>query len=916
MGGPQEQGGGDAGERSKLRVFSDTVNNWLGVKFYNLGVMVATHPWKNMWAAIVAFLIFAAIASQTFEQESRGDKLWIPQNTQAVDDAAYADARFPRNSLVNNAMIRKSDGSNVLTHATLSKLMDYQDAILGVSVACDADVPCRPSFDANGDVVVTTGSGSGNCDFRNLCSATTYTDASSGAVATGCLFSSVLDFFADADGNYSRAILDNNTDVLSYINARLAAGATRYDGSPLSVGNSLGGATYDSSGQLTGATVVQLAHLLDRNPTLDETTNEEMDVNVDAFFAAVVTASEALDMTGHKLDFFNDHFFGQEFRKAIQSDVFSLNIGIILLIIFSACTLGRFSMVECRGGLAFCGVLSSGFALASTFGFSSLCGMPWTPLHSSLAFILLGIGVDDMFVIVFQFDKTDPTLDLPERMGLALKTAGTSVLVTSFTDFVAFMIGATTLLPALSSFCFWAGVGIMFDFCFFVTFFVGCLVLDTKRRSESSCCCCCCCGDTGKVSNPPGNCCGPNSAEEGCGGSLRVWFETTFFPALMTKPAQVGVTSVVVGLLVMGSVGVSNIKMDFDLKWFLPDDSPAVEYIEVNRDYFDVGQQVTYVIMENTDYVATSAAVASLSTAIAANPHVNQAMSPVVTSWHDGLTAESGGTLPSTSAGLYSELTTYLNTNGSRYIPDFGRHGLVRDSSNAVSGISYSRLIAWVKSYSDAKDLMDMMNSMRKIGTDSSLSITTHSEDFIFIEQFKVIEEELYRNLLLATVCIFIVVSVLIAHPGAALIVTLTVVITLVDVLGTAHFLGLTINSVTAIYMILAIGLTVDYSAHVAHHFMMHQGTRAERAIAAVSGVGLSVFLGGTSTVVAVLVLSFSKTYIFQVFFYMFFFTCFYGLFHGLIFLPIVLANIGPDAFTDAIPVHAEKAKAVPDAQL
>ena len=47
-----------------------------------------------------------------------------------------------------------------------------------------------------------------------------------------------------------------------------------------------------------------------------------------------------------------------------------------------------------------------------------------------------------------------------------------------------------------------------------------------------------------------------------------------------------------------------------------------------------------------------------------------------------------------------------------------------------------------------------------------------------------------------------------------------------VDVGGCMYFWGLTIDTVTSINLIVAIGLTVDYSAHIAHTFMVTPGDR------------------------------------------------------------------------------------------
>lgn len=74
-----------------------------------------------------------------------------------------------------------------------------------------------------------------------------------------------------------------------------------------------------------------------------------------------------------------------------------------------------------------------------------------SPLMSVLPFLLLGIGVDDMFVIVNSYDNTPAHLPVPERVALALAESGSSVTVTSLTDVLAFFIGSFTSLPALRS---------------------------------------------------------------------------------------------------------------------------------------------------------------------------------------------------------------------------------------------------------------------------------------------------------------------------------------------------------------------------------------------------------------------------------------------------------------------------------
>ena len=82
------------------------------------------------------------------------------------------------------------------------------------------------------------------------------------------------------------------------------------------------------------------------------------------------------------------------------------------------------------------------------------------------------------------------------------------------------------------------------------------------------------------------------------------------------------------------------------------------------------------------------------------------------------------------------------------------------------------------------------------------------------------------------------------------------------------HFWDLTINTVTAVILILSIGLAVDYCAHIAHFFKTCQlPTRQERVSEALSSAGVAVFNGGFSTFLAFVLLSISSSYIFSSFF-------------------------------------------------
>ena len=86
----------------------------------------------------------------------------------------------------------------------------------------------------------------------------------------------------------------------------------------------------------------------------------------------------------------------------------------------------------------------------------------------------------------------------------------------------------------------------------------------------------------------------------------------------------------------------------------------------------------------------------------------------------------------------------------------------------------------------------------------------------------EIIGQELYRNLLIAIICVLIATLVFIADLRACMFVFLCVVLNLVNVIGYMHFWGLTIDIVVSSNILISVGLCVDFSAHVAHAFM-HQ---------------------------------------------------------------------------------------------
>ena len=173
------------------------------------------------------------------------------------------------------------------------------------------------------------------------------------------------------------------------------------------------------------------------------------------------------------------------------------------------------------------------------------------------------------------------------------------------------------------------------------------------------------------------------------------------------------------------------------------------------------------------------------------------------------------------------------------------------------------------------------------------MSLSLNLFSFLYWEEVGIIDFELMRNLLICGGVICGIIAILIPSIRVAPVVILNIGISVIEILGFLYWWNVTISGVSTIYILISVGLCVDYSAHIAHIFVISTGTPRERAIGALSRIGPCTFHALVSTFLAVVVLSFSKSYIFRIFFKALCLVVLIGGGHGIFLLPAILSVIG-----------------------
>jgi predicted RND superfamily exporter protein len=92
----------------------------------------------------------------------------------------------------------------------------------------------------------------------------------------------------------------------------------------------------------------------------------------------------------------------------------------------------------------------------TTFFCLTFTGVPFTSLSLVGIFILLGVGVDDVLVLLESFRMARITIPnggtVETRVRFATERAGVSITITSATSVIAFSLGSMTVSPFLLSY--------------------------------------------------------------------------------------------------------------------------------------------------------------------------------------------------------------------------------------------------------------------------------------------------------------------------------------------------------------------------------------------------------------------------------------------------------------------------------
>lgn len=868
--------------------------------FFNLGVMVARHPWRIITVTWV-FVAFSSIGMFRFYIEKNPMNLWVPPDSDFRQDTNWYIDKFGIGFRLQRLLIVADDvlqpqvikAIHNITNVVNTHEVKYQSETININDLC-YKVPVVNIYDG----------GKNNED--DLTDNTLWFDDE--------FYCSFLEEFQMVCLEYNLInlwknqadLIDNTTkhEIVTKVNTIKTNPMT---GHPVDYIKMLGGVKRDESGDVVSANSMLLTWYTQVNMSqvdINEVgnllgTEDWVTIPLALWESDFLHIMEAIsqNVTGMKVYYESGRSFGDISGQAMFQELDKLFMGIALMFFYVVFGLSRCNWLEVKLTLGSVGLLCVGIAYVTAVSWCSIIGIPFGPVHSSLPFLLMGLGVDDMFVMNacwINLSTTESKKSIPVKVGLMLKHAGVSIVITSFTDIVALLIGAITILPSLKSFCIYAAMGVFFIFCYSVTFYVAVFTLDIKRMEANRNGLLFCVQHKKPISV---------SNEK---TTFQKMFSKFYKHVVFTIPGQIIILIFSAVMAGFSIEAIFRLEQRFDPKWFIPEDTYYKDFL-TNYDYYypDEGN-AAMVFLGEMDYNTEFSNLYEMTQNLRNQSYVNELVT-WVDSFQGYVLKNHGRNMNNISEVSDEEFKSYLSRFlyspvGARFQINFKFSQQFRCGYPATN-ITGSSMSFNFPRFNGPSEYLPAMNHVKQLV--ASTNITTGdgyrsvwSKVFANWVTDEIIGVEVERNIELALLCVMLCTIVLITNLQMCFWIFMCVLLTIINVLGWMQRWGMTVDIVCCIGLELAIGLCVDYAAHVGHTFLtMSDGTRGERSFKTVTSIGSAVLWGGGSTFLSLSLLSMSKAYTFQSFFKIFFLVIIFGLFNGLLFLPVVLALVGPSAY-------------------
>uniref|UniRef100_F1KV12 Patched domain-containing protein 3 n=1 Tax=Ascaris suum TaxID=6253 RepID=F1KV12_ASCSU len=614
------------------------------------------------------------------------------------------------------------------------------------------------------------------------------------------------------------------------------------------------------------------------------------------------TENESAESVGDALEMALREYLASSDNRLIKTSMFSLSmlknemnknarytfpfisLTILLLVSFTVFSCMTGDWITSKPLEALMGVLSSSFAIISGAGLMFLLGVPFVSQVTVMPFLALAIGVDDTYVMLGAWQDTKRSLPPSKRMGLTLEEAGSAITVTSITSMLSFGIGAFSTTPAISIFCRFIAVAIMFDWFYQVTFFAAVMALGGKREAAGYHCI------LVWKKMPEDQI--QEAKRTNFVSPTHNLFGNYIAPFLCHRFTRISLIGVYALYIFGAFYGCSLLTPNLTPSRLLVDDSPLTHYLKlaeskiwsegvigrvyVNNapDFSADPKQIDVVLKMVEELEGTPFSIGINSTQLWLRDFLNYRQF-----------------FDSNDEQFYETLQSFLKVSFNSHWNSY----LQWDNHPTKVGKKYVKRFFFSTAFK-IKDwnvrtalLLQWRNITRRYPQFEAL---VFDENNFYSDQMLELQSTTLSSLGTAIIAMIVVCILFIGDSAIVFWVVFTMISMDIGIAGFLSLWGADLDPTTVVNILMSIGLCIDFATHVGYRIYRSECTDPDERISdALGAIGWPVVQGGVSTFLAIIVMMLVPSHVVRMFARTSILVVLTGLFHGVIILPVIIRS-------------------------
>jgi len=665
---------------------------------------------------------------------------------------------------------------------------------------------------------------------------------------------------------------------------------------------------------------------------------------------------------GLRLSFTTESSLEEELNKSTNTDAKIIAISYVIMFLYASLALGATTLtvrtilrepatalVQSKFMLGVVGIIIVLMSVSASVGLFAAAGIKATLIIAEvIPFLVLAVGVDNIFLIVHEFERVNLSHaedSIEDRLARAVGRMGPSILLSASTETVAFALGVAVGMPAVKNFAAYAAGAVFINAVLQITMFISVLAWNQQRveAGRADCIPCLHVTKTNQMGVHDRFATIYGAEEEGV---LQRFIRKSYAPFILKFRSKVVIITLFLGIFTAGMALLPRIELGLDQRIAIPSDSYLIKYFDDLYDYFNAGPPVYFVTrslnVTQRDHqqqlcgrfsTCNDFSMANVLEQERKRPEISY-ISDATASWIDDYFTwlnpdldcciENGKPCfadrqPSWNVTLFGmpegvEFLNYIDkwikAPTDEDCPLGGKapysNALVIDSKKRTIPASHFRTAHtalhsqsdFIAAYKSARRIADTISEK------NGISVFPYSKFYIFFDQYVSIIKLSTATIGGALAFVLFISSLLLGSLATGLVVTLTVAMTLIAILGTMALFSVSLNAVSLVNLIICVGISVEFCAHIARAFAVPSSSildktrlrgKDARSFAALVNVGGSVISGiGITKVLGVSVLAFTRSKIFEVYYFRVWAALvFWASLHALVLLPVLLSIAG-----------------------